>query len=98
MGTPLARPSHPTRLRGAESGTALKKMRPALPQATPAGSQTARGLVGLAHSAVELAGAAGERAPHPRASGSPVVFIGATEHQTRSAIEPVVESHPHAPN
>ena len=73
-------------------------MLPRAPQARPAGSQTARGLVELVHSAVGLAGAAGEGAPHPRGSGSPVVFIGATEHQTRSATEPVVESHPHAPN
>jgi hypothetical protein len=73
-------------------------MRLLLPKATPAGSQTARGLVELAHSAVGLAGAAGERAPHPRASGSPAVFIGATEHQTRSATEPMAESRPQAPN
>jgi hypothetical protein len=64
----------------------------------PAGSQTTRGLVELARGVAGLAGAAGEGAPHPRGSGSPVVFIGATEHQTRSATEPVVESHPHAPN
>jgi hypothetical protein len=73
-------------------------MRPALPQATPAGSQAARGLVELAQSAVGLAGAAGEGAPRPRGSGSPVVFLGATEHQTRSATEPVVEYHPQAPD
>ena len=72
-------------------------MGPALPQATLAGSQTARGLVELVHSAVGLAGAAGQGAPRPRGSGSPVVFIEATEHQTRSGTEPVAESHPHAP-
>jgi hypothetical protein len=73
-------------------------MRPALPQARPAGSQAARGLVELARTAVGLAGNAGEGAPRPRGSGSPVAFIEATEHQTRSGTEPVAESHPHAPN
>jgi hypothetical protein len=40
-----------------------------------------------------LAGAAGEGAPHPRGISSHVVFIEATEHQTRSWTELVAESH-----
>lgn len=53
-------------------------MLPRAPRARPAGSQTTRELVELARGVAGLAGAAGEGAPHPRGSGSPVVFIVGT--------------------